>query len=208
MSVIIKQLLFLLVMLLSTVKGESDQIESGGGRGSRLTLPPIEKLGPITKWISDPPPLGPMKPTLQDKYHRRCHPEDSNYPDYCGNLEALRVEDRSNTFDYRPNIDLMAQNCMGLNYHWPAEITLPSITMSLSPDNNVDIQIQNLRMTAPSGCIVVLVGGKFVKRMDDIVRKVDYLTSQLALKFVTYFAEKTDFMPLVDLDNSPAVVGD
>ena len=78
--------------------------------------------------------------------------------------------------------------------------------MSLSPDNNVDIQ--KIRKSAPNGCFVVLVGGKFVKRMDDIVRMVDYITAQLAIKLVTYFAEKTEVMPMVDLDNSPAIVRD
>ena len=93
---------------------------------------------------------------------------------------------------------------MVLNYHWPSKITLPSITMSLSSGTNVDIQ--QIRKTAPNGCFVVLVGGKFIKRMDDIVRKVDYITSQLAIKLVTYFAEKTEVMPVVDFDNSPAIV--
>ena len=65
----------------------------------------------------------------------------------------------------------------------------------------------SLRNSAPSGCSVVLVGGKYVKRMDVIVRKVDYITSQLAIKLVTYFAEKTGVLPFVDLDNLPAIVG-
>ena len=39
-----------------------------------------------------------------------------------------------------------------------------------------------------------------------IISIVEYITSQLAIKLVTYFAEKTDFMPVVDLDNSPAIV--
>ena len=78
--------------------------------------------------------------------------------------------------------------------------------MSLGSMNDVDIL--QLRKSAPSGCFVVLVGGKFVKRMDDIVRKVDYITSQLAIKLVTYFAEKTEAMPVVVLDNAPAIVRD
>ena len=76
--------------------------------------------------------------------------------------------------------------------------------MSLSTNN--DVAIQKIRTSAPSGCFVILVGGKFVKRMDDIVRKVDYITSHLAIKLVTYFAEKTEAMPVVDLHNSPAIV--
>ena len=56
-------------------------------------LPNVQDLGAITKWMSDPPPKGPIKPPLQDKYHRYC--QDNSY--YCGNLESLRVEDRVNT---------------------------------------------------------------------------------------------------------------
>ena len=37
---------------------------------------------------------------------------------------------------------------------------------------------------------------------------VDHVTSQLAIKLVTYFAEKTEVMPVVDLENSPAIVKD
>ena len=66
-------------------------------------MPPLEELGPITKWMSDPPPMGPIKPTLQDKYHRNrkqsgYHDEDNYYnQNYGYNLESLRLEDRVNT---------------------------------------------------------------------------------------------------------------
>ena len=42
--------------------------------------------------------------------------------------------------------------------------------------------------------------------MSVLVKMVDYITATLAIKLVTYFAEKTEVMPLVDLDNSPAIV--
>ena len=143
-----------------------------------------------------------MKPTLQDRFHRYC-PYYPNY--YCNNLESLRVEDRVNTLAYQPNIDfLRSQNCMALNFQWPSDTTLPSITMSLRKGHPVDIQ--KIRSSAQSGCFVVLVGSRYLHRMDDIVRMVDHITSQLAIKLVTYFAEKTEVMPKVDLDNSPAIV--
>ena len=71
-----------------------------------------------------------------------------------------------------------------------------------------ELDIKQIRNSAPSGCFIVLVGGKFTKRMNDIVRKVDYITSQMAIKLVTYFAEKTEVMPEIDIDNSPAIVRD
>ena len=63
-------------------------------------MPPVEQLGAITKWMSDPLPKVPMKPTLKDKYHENhklsgYHDEDTHKYGY--NLESLRIEDRVNT---------------------------------------------------------------------------------------------------------------
>ena len=165
-------------------------------------MPAVEQLGAITKWMSDPPHKAPMKPTLQDRFHRYC-PDYPNY--YCNNLESLRFEDRVNTLAYSPNIDfLRSQNCFVLNYQWPSAIDLPSMRLSLRKGHPVNIQ--QIRTSAPSGCIVVLVGGRYLKRMDNIVKMVDHISSQLAIKLVTYFAEKTEVMPKVDPNNSPAIV--
>ena len=169
----------------------------------RKAMPPVEQFGPITKWMSDPPPRDRIVKPLVDDYWASAY---SHYRGV-GGRETLRIEDRVNTPAYQPNIDfLRSQNCFALNYQWPSQITLPSMTMSLSAKKDVDIQ--QLRMSAPSGCFIVLVGGKLTQRMDDIVRKVDYIASQLAIKLVNYFAEKTEVMPVVDLENSPAIVRD
>ena len=144
-------------------------------------MPPVEQFRASTKSMSDPPPMASMIPPLQDKYHSNhkkqgYHDKEDHYnQNYGYNLESLRVEDRVKTLAYQPNIDfLSSQNCFALNYQWPYQITLPSLTLSLSAKN--DVGIQQLRKSTPSGCFVVLVGGKFVKRMDSIVRMVDYIT--------------------------------
>ena len=166
-------------------------------------MPPVEQFGAITKWMSDPPPKDPIVKPLVDNQAASAY----SYYWGVGGRETLRLGNRVNTLAYQPNIDfLRSQNCFALNYQWPSQITLPSMTMSLSPGRDVDIQ--HIRRSTLSGCFVVLVGGKYVKRMDDIVRMVDNITSQLAIKLVTYFAEKTEVMPLVDLNHSPAIVKD
>ena len=82
MLVMVLHLNFIALLLASVVKEKGAQ------------MPPLQDLGAFTKWMSDPPPKGPIKPPLQDKYHRYCR----KYPDYyCGNLESLRVENRVNT---------------------------------------------------------------------------------------------------------------
>ena len=198
------------MMLLSTVKGESDKLEHEGG--SILKLPSVEQLGAITKWMSDPPPQDPIVKPLVDDYYASLY----SYNYSVGGRETLRLYDeynnygaqigkRATPFSYQPNIDfLRSQNCFALNYQWPSQITLPSIAMSLNP--NKDVDIQQIRTSVQSGCIVVLVGARYLNQMFRIIRIAEYVTSQLAIKLVTYFAEKTDVMPVVDLDNSPAIV--
>ena len=157
-------------------------------------MPPVEQFGPITKWMSDPPPKVPMRPTIQDS---------RSYDDQ--NLEILSIDDRVNTLAYSPNIDfLRSQNCFALNFQWPSVIDLPSLTLSL--DKSIDMT--PFKASAPSGCFIVLVGGKYLKRMASVVRVVDFVTAQLAIKLVSYFAEKTEVMPVVDPNNSPAIVRD
>ena len=181
----------------SIVKMKGDQ-----GLSNRDSLPSFEKLGALTKWMSDPPPKNPIVKPLIDDYRASLF----SYYYQANSRETLRIEDRVNTLAYSPNIDMLnSQNCVALNYQWPSsQITLPSVKMSLDTEKHVDIQ--QLRISVPSGCIVVLVGGKYVQRMDDIVRMVEHITSQFAIKLVTYFAEKTEVMPLVDPDNLPAIV--
>ena len=198
MSVKIKeQQLLYLVILLSLTMVESDPL------GVLTTaLPQVEKLGAITKWMTDPPPKVTIVKPLVDDYI-------SSYYSHFGGVssrETLRVEDRVNTLEYSPNIDFLQLNCMALNYDWPSEISLPSIKMYLGAEKHVDIQ--QIRSSAPSGCIIVLVGARYLKRMAEIRRMVDNITAQLAIKLVTYFGEKTEVMPVVDLNNSPAIVRD
>ena len=152
-----------------------------------MKLPPVEQLGAITKWMSDPPPQDPIVKPLVDDYYASLY----SYNYSVGGRETLRLYDEYNyywaligkrvtPFSYQPNIDfLKSQNCFALNYQWPSQIPLPSMTMSLSAKNNVDIQ--QIRASAPSGCFVVLVGGKFVKRMVKIVKRIESMGFELGM---------------------------
>ena len=76
---------------------------------------------------------------------------------------------------------------------------------------NVNYQQTGTCPTAPSlfhsfKLRLSLVGAKYLHRLNDIIRVVENVTSHLAIKLLTYFAEKTEVMPLVDINNSPAIV--
>ena len=119
---------------------------------------------------------------------------------FCYNFTLICYEQR-----YSPNIDhLRAQNCFALNFGWPVEITLPSISLSLNSKNPFDFE--TIRKTAPSNCFIVMVGGRTLARMDQIVRKVDEITAQWPIKVLAYFGEKSEVVPMKDLENLPAIV--
>ena len=107
--------------------------------------------------MSDPPPKDPIvKPLVDDQFASLIAYRWSQSRINVNGRETLRVEDRFKSWAYvGPNIDFItAQNPMVLNFQWPTKITLPSITMSLNSKNNIDIQ--QIKTSAPSGCIVVL----------------------------------------------------
>ena len=82
-------------------------------------------------------------------------------------------------------------NCFALNFGWPEEITsIPSFAMSIDP--NKPTNIASIRTSIPMDCFIVLIGGKYVPRIKDIVRKVDIVSKQLVIKPSVYYAEKTD----------------
>ena len=202
MKVILRFLLIFLVIQVIIEKTKTDFLTSEASK--RVKIPPVEQLGGITKWMSDPPPKSSVKPTLTDSFENFNFNARSMIQNGL-HLESWRVEDRVNTLAYSPNIDhLRALNCFALNFGWPVEITLPSISVSLNSKNTVDFKV--IRKTAPSNCFIVMVGGRFISRMDLIVRKVDEITSQLPIKMVAYFGEKTDVVPKKDLEKLPAIV--
>ena len=83
-------------------------------------FPTVNQLGIINKWLSDPPSKGPWKATINDK-----------------RFEVLRVEDRINTPAYSPNFNILSvQNCFAINFEWPSERSLPTITMSLKTNKH------------------------------------------------------------------------
>ena len=139
MRVIIRLLPIFLVIQVIIEKTKTDFLTSEASK--RKIIPPVEQFGGITKWMSDPPARGPMKPTLRDDYESWMPPKVMMK--YNLHLERLRFEDRVNTPAYSPNIDILrAQNCFALNFGWPVEITLPSISVSLNSKTSTYVLIR------------------------------------------------------------------
>ena len=82
------------------------------------------------------------------------------------------------------------QNCFALNYNWPDELNIPALSTSL--DSKLPINIEFIRSNIPSNCLIVMIGGKYLTRINDIVSKVETVSEQLKLKTLAFFGEKTE----------------
>lgn len=69
------------------------------------------------------------------------------------------------------------------------------------------IILSAIRANVPSGCLIVLVGGKYLFRMNDIVRKSEETSKELSLKILAYFGEKIEgVLSFETVDRAPAMV--
>ena len=84
-------------------------------------------------------------------------------------------------------------NCYSVNFGWPQELSIPELVINLEDDISFDVS--SVTDTAPSNCFLVLVGGRYVQRLDDIVSKMEVLSVQTASKQIIYIAEKSDVEP-------------
>ena len=85
------------------------------------------------------------------------------------------------------------QNCFALNFGYKYELSMPSLSLSI--DSKLPIDTEGIRTTFPS-CLIVMIGGKQLTRINDIVRKVESVTDQINFKTLAYFAEKVgDVIP-------------
>ena len=137
-------------------------------------IPSLDKLGDIARWMSKPPSPKAVHEQMEFNMKRYVHHKRKPSPPVFIGHETNPIED---------------QNCFAINFGWPEELTVPFLTLSFSMFNPDD---ELLRISVPSGCFLVMVGGKYIPQMNDIVEKVEALSEHLSIKPLIYFAEKTE----------------
>ena len=119
-------------------------------------------------------------------------------------LYQIKFEDRGRKLSHIPNINLLRdQNCFALNFGWPTEMIIPFISLSLS--SKIALNIDLIKKSAPSGCFLVMIGGRYVPRTNDIVLKVKEFSEHVHMKSLVYIGQKTEVMPELN-SNTPAIV--
>ena len=83
---------------------------------------------------------------------------------------------------WRKGIDFHIDDCLFYNFGYDKEFPYAKIDLSL--EDNIDISIKTNGMEAPSGYSIVLIAGKYVKQVDQVMKRVDDI------------AEQTEFVPL------------
>ena len=84
---------------------------------------------------------------------------------------------------WRKGYSFPLDDCLFLNFGYERELSFAKIDLSLEEDIIIDINTKG--MEVPSGCSIVLIAGKYVKEVDQVMKRVDDI------------AEQTQFVPLV-----------
>ena len=99
------------------------------------------------------------------------------------------------------------RNCFSLNFGWSHHLTLPQ--MKISPGQEISLSVEMMRTTAPSHCFVVMVGEKYLKKMNEIIATSRSLAERLGTRPIMYFVESNsekDYPVLSSYTNSPLMV--
>ena len=100
--------------------------------------------------------------------------------------------------------------CISLNFGYHENsLTIPQIAMT--PESNM-----NLNYDSPIGCLIVIIGGKYLNRVGDVMEKVNAITNVVGgVRPLAVFLIKNNFKEnvLIDVDygfekykHSPAMV--
>ena len=72
----------------------------------------------------------------------------------------------------------MHQGCFILNFGYNKPSTFPEI--KLVPHLGANLNVGSLGLNSPSKCSIVVIGGKYLKQVDEVMRMVDKITEDIA----------------------------
>ena len=112
---------------------------------------------------------------------------------------------------WRKGIDFPIEDCLFFNFGYEKE--LPYTQIRVGPHEDFRITINSHGIEAPNGCSIVLISGKFLDKIDDIMQKMDDLAEQMESLPIAVFLIPTyrnsgevNFNTYYRNDNSPPMV--
>ena len=73
---------------------------------------------------------------------------------------------------------LQDQKCLIVNFGFKNPLPFPEI--KLSPDPKFHLNVGSLGLNSPSKCSIVVIGGKYLEQVDEVMRMVDKITEDIA----------------------------
>ena len=70
------------------------------------------------------------------------------------------------------------QRCFVLNFGYKESFPFPQIGLSLNSDHNLNVGTFGLK--SPNKCSIVVIGGKYLEQVDEVMRMVDKITEDIA----------------------------
>ena len=72
------------------------------------------------------------------------------------------------------------QNCFAMNFGVDKEIPIPQLSMTFDLEIKQNAYVNNLH--APTNCYFVIIGGEYLHVLDEVFRKVETITKDLAMR--------------------------
>ena len=82
---------------------------------------------------------------------------------------------------------LQDQGCFILNFGYKQPLPFPEIKLSLDPNFYLNVGTDGLN--SPSKCSLVVIGGKYLEQVDEVMRMVDKITEDISWMPSAVFAD-------------------
>ena len=94
---------------------------------------------------------------------------------------------------------LEKQSCFSLNFGiYIQELKIPQI--SLTPESNIKLNFDSDNMNTAISCYIVLVGGKYLNDIKDVMTKVDSVKVVVGVRPQAIFIQSNNYSENLDID--------
>ena len=86
--------------------------------------------------------------------------------------------------------------CLSLNFHYnDDQLSVPQVSMT--PDSNT-----KLNFDSPSSCIFVIIGGKYLRMIEKVMKKVNFVTNDFGKSrpLAVFLMTKNKFKENINID--------
>ena len=75
---------------------------------------------------------------------------------------------------------LSNQRCFILNFGYQKSLPFPQLHFLIEPESKSHFNVGTFGLNSPNKCSIVVIGGKYLERVDEVMKMVDKITEDIA----------------------------